>query len=450
MRRRTVLAGLATGLASGLAGCSAEDAPASPGSPSAAPTDERTPTPTESETPTDRTPTDETPGGPVRWTAALDGAAGDPVYAGGSLRYADGGGPARDRWLFVPTQAGTLYAMSPATGEERWRADLGKPVRDAVVAPDAGLVVAHAGRSTLGDDHRVRAFDAGGSPQWTFPGSAGATPWGPLELLDADGERVFVASRDDQPMSSGETLWALNAADGTAVWSGEVGDPYDAAVTGEAVFVASRKAVDAFARPGGERLWRYSPEAGGTTYQSGTLRATGRTAFFGTESGTDAGSFRAVGPDGTQLWRRNRWATSATLADSLYLGGGPLTALDPSSGEERWSAQGPSFLVEGPIAAGRIFAGGDGIAAYDTASGDRHWTWTAPAEIVLPAAATDAAVYAGVGGGDDAPNVVYARNATDGSERWTVEGDAKFTDLVLGSQHLFVGAADGTVYALRR
>ncbi|WP_254822202.1 PQQ-binding-like beta-propeller repeat protein [Haloglomus halophilum] len=443
MRRRTLLAGLGAGLTTALAGCFSDGGSSTPESPSETPpTDDGTPTPT------DTPPTDDTtPTGPVSWTASVDGAAGDPVHTGATLRYVDGSGPARDRWLFVPTEAGTLYALDPATGQDLWQADLGKPVRDVVVAPDAGLVVARAGKQTLGDDHLVRAFDAGGTEQWTFPGSADASPWGPLELLGADGERVFVASRDDQPMSSGETLWSLDAGNGASTWTGEVGDPHSAAVTGEAVFVASRRAVDAFARPDGERLWRFFEE--GVEYQFDTLRADGRTAFFATTSGTNSGHTRAIAADGSHAWQRPRYTTSVTLADALYLGGGPVTAVDPASGDERWETQGESFLVEGPVAGGVLYAGGDGFAAYDTESGDRLWTWTADADLVTPAVATEMAVYGDTGGGNDAPNRVYARNATDGSERWTFEADHGLSDLALG-ERVYVCAADGTVYALQR
>lgn len=448
MRRRTLLAGLGTGLTTGLAGCFSNDGSGSPDSPSDTPTDGGTPTPTDQTPADDQTPTDgETPAGPVRWTASVDGAAGDPVHTGASLRYVDGDGPARDRWLFVPSDGGTLYALDPATGQERWTADLGEPVRDIVVAADAGLVVAHAGANTLGDDHLVRAFDAGGNAQWTFPGSAGASPWGPLELLAADGDRVFVASRDDQPQSSGETCWALAVADGTAAWTGEVGDPYSAAVTTDAVFVASRRAVDAFARPDGERLWRFTEE--GVEYQFDTLRASGRTAYFATTSGMESGSVRAIASDGSRAWRRDRYTTSVTLADDLYLGGGPVTAVDPASGDELWETQGQSFLSGGPVADGRLFAGGDGVAAYDTTSGDRLWSWTAEPDIVTADVATADAVYAGTGGGDDAPQVVYARNTADGSGRWTFEADALLSEVALG-ELVYVGAADGTVYALQR
>jgi len=443
MRRRTLLAGLGTGLTTSLAGCFSDGGSSTPESPGETP-----PTDTGTSTPTDTPPTDETtPTGPVSWTTSVDGAAGDPVHTGATLRYVDGSGPARDRWLFVPTEAGTLYALDPATGQDLWQADLGKPVRDVVVAPDAGLVVARAGKQTLGDDHLVRAFDAGGTEQWTFPGSADASPWGPLELLAAEGERVFVASRDDQPMSSGETLWSLDAGNGASTWTGEVGDPNSAVVTGEAVFVASRRAVDAFARPDGERLWRFSEE--GVEYQFDTLRADGRTAFFATTSGTNSGHTRAIAADGSHAWQRPRYTTSVTLADALYLGGGPVTAVDPASGDERWETQGESFLVEGPAAGGVLYAGGDGFAAYDTESGDRLWTWTADADLVTPAAATEMAVYGDTGGGNDAPNRVYARNATDGSERWTFEADHGLSDLALG-ERVYVCSADGTVYALRR
>jgi len=444
MRRRTLLAGLGAGLTTGLAGCFSNGESSTPGSPSDTPTtDDGTPTPTDGETPTDGG----TPAGPVSWTASVDGAAGDPVHTGATLRSVDGSGPARDRWLFVPTEADTLYALDPATGDERWTADLGKPVRDVVVAPDAGLVVAHAGKQTLGDDHLVRAFDAAGTEQWTFPGSADASPWGPLELLGADGERVFVASHDDQPMSSGETLWSLDAASGASTWTSEVGDPHSAAVTDEAVFVASRRAVDAFARPDGDRLWRFSEE--GVEYQFDTLRADGRTAFFATTTGTTAGRTRAIAPDGSHAWQRPRFTTSVTLADALYLGGGPVTAVDPASGEDRWETQGESFLAGGPVAAGVLYAGGDGFAAYDTASGDELWTWTADADIVTAQVATETAVYGATGGGNDSPNVVYARSAADGSERWTFEADGDLSDLVLG-ELVYAGSADGTVYGFDR
>jgi len=195
MRRRTLLAGLAAGLA----GCFSD------GDPGAGDPNETSDTP---DRPTGKTPDggeeEETPAGPAVWTVSVDGAVDDPVHTSASLRYVDGDGLAHDRWLLVPTEAGTLHALDPATGEHRWRADLGKPVRDVVVAADAGLVLARAGKVTLGDDHLVRAFDGGGATQWTFPDSAGANPWGPLELLGADGERAGPA--EPEPESEAGTF----------------------------------------------------------------------------------------------------------------------------------------------------------------------------------------------------------------------------------------------------
>lgn len=430
MRRRTLLAALGAGLA----GCSADDVPETFGSPTGP-------------RPADTTPTDPTPDGPVRWTASLDGGAGDPLLTGAGLGYVDGSGPAYDRWLFVPARGGTLHALDPGTGTERWRGSLDKRARDVAVAGEPGLVLAHAGTNELGDDHLVRAFDAAGSEQWSFPESAGATPWGPLALLGADGGRVFVASRDDQPASDGERLWALDATDGRTGWTGEVGDPHSAAITDDAVFVASRQAVDAFARPEGDRLWRYT--ADDADYRFDTLRARGRTAFFATESGPGAGTVHAVSPDGSHAWRRDRYTTAVALGDGLYLGGGPVTAVDPGTGDVRWETGGHSFLPGAPVAAGRLFAGGDGVAAYDTESGDRLWQWSADAEIVVTGAATADAVYAGTGGGRDSPNFVHARDATDGSERWTFETAAEPSEVALG-ELVYVGDATGTVYALDR
>ena len=433
MRRRSLLTGLGAGLATALAGCSADDPPGTAGSPGDAPTG--------------TTPTDSTPTGPVRWTTPVDGAVADPLSTGATLAYVDGTGPAYDRWLFVPTEAGTLHALDPATGDHRWRADLGKPVRDVAVAADAGVVLAHAGTATLGDDHLVRAFDAGGTEQWTFPESAGANPWGPLGLLGADGKRALVASRDDQPASDGERLWALDATDGTDAWTGEVGDPQSAAVTDDAVFVASRRAVDAFARPGGERLWRYATND--AEYRFDTLRGRGRTAFFATEAGSASGTVHAIGPDGGHGWRRDRYTTGVTNADGLYLGGGPVTAVDPATGDTRWETASHSLLAGAPVADGRLFAGGDGVAAYDTASGGRLWQWSAEADIVVAQAATADAVYAATGGGSGAPNVLFARDTADGSERWIFRADAGLSDAALG-EFVYVGDGLGTVHALDR
>jgi outer membrane protein assembly factor BamB len=439
MRRRTLLAGLATAT-TGLAGCAGD--PGGSQSPAGSPTDSPT------DPPTDRTPDDPTgPPGPLRWRTDVAGTAGRPEHVGATLTYVDGEGPVRDHWLFVPTDAGTLSALDPATGKEWWSASMGDPVRDVTVAADAGLVLARAGRVEIAADHVVRAFDAAGAEQWEFPTGAEAEPHGHLELLGADGGRVFVATRDDAVASEGERLYALEAGTGGVAWHGEVGDPSSAAITDDAVFVASYGAVDAYRRPDGERLWRFAPE--GVEYQYDTLRADDERAYFATTVRSDptAGRFHALdATTGDPAWERDRFVTSDTLADGLYLGGDGVLAVDPATGEETWTGDGASFLVEGPVRGDTLYAGGDGIAAYATADGDERWSWSAPADIVTPTAVGEAGVYASTGGGDDAPPVVYARATTDGSERWTFEADAAPTDPVLGD--LVYVAAGATVYGL--
>jgi outer membrane protein assembly factor BamB len=441
MRRRALLAGLATATA-GLAGCT--------GDPLGSDND-RTDSPTDStpgDSPTDDPETPDeptTPTEPVQWTVSVSGPAGQPLLAGRSLGYVSGSGPARDRWLFVPTDAG-LDALHPGTGEEFWAVPFPEPVQDVAVASGAGVVVGHAGGVELGDDNIVRALDAGGNAVWTFPERGGVDRKGPLELLGADGDRVFVSSRDDQPRPTGETLWALDATDGSVAWRGEVGDASSAVITDAAVFVATRQAVDAFGRPDGRRRWRR--EFDSREFQYDTLRARGDRAFYATTT-PNAGQVHAVDPDGTTAWEAAEYASSVTVTNRLYVGGGSMAALDLDTGEKVWdaSSDGYGFLARGPVRHGTLYSGGDGVMALDTADGSREWQWTGDAEITVAADANNGAVFAETRGGDDTPQAVYALNAHDGSERWTFETETELSELALGP-HVYVGGADGTLYAL--
>jgi len=297
-RRRLLTVG--SGLAAALAGCTgrrdASDGP--PGTP----TDTRSRTPTDGSTPT---PTDSpTPGAGehVAWRRSVEGSVDVAPAAAGGVAY-------------VGTAEGTVHALAGDDGTERWRVSVEDPVRSVVATGDD--VFAVVGTTGLGDDHQVVALGTDdGTERWRF---APDEWW--LTVVGARGGTVYVATGDDALAPDGQTLFAVDRGDGTAHWSGEVGDPVDGLVTDEAVYVPTYGRLYAFDH-GGDVRWSHE----GVDYASRTLATDGDAVAFVVR--TDGGERAAVGlsaADGSQRWRV---AAGAAIEPPVVAGGRPVAGTE--------------------------------------------------------------------------------------------------------------------------
>jgi outer membrane protein assembly factor BamB len=251
-RRRLLTVG--GGLAAALAGCTgrrdvSDGSPGTPtDSPSRTPTDGSTPTPTDSPTPG--------AGEHVAWRRSVEGSVDVAPAAAAGVAY-------------VGTAEGTVHALAGDDGTERWSVSVADPVRGVVATGDD--VFAVVGTTGLGDDHQVVALGADdGTERWRF---APDEWW--LTVVGARGGTVYVATGDDALAPDGQTLYAVDRGDGTARWSGEVGDPVDGLVTDEAVYVPTYGRLYAFDHDGDVR-WSHE----GVDYASRTLVTVGDAVAF--------------------------------------------------------------------------------------------------------------------------------------------------------------------------
>jgi outer membrane protein assembly factor BamB len=185
--------------------------------------------------------------------------------------------------------------------------------------------------------------------------------------MAADGGKIFVVS--------GETLLALNGADGATIWRAEIGKP----------------SAPILARGG----WVVAASGGTVT----ALR----------------------GADGEKIWTKNTGAISERPAidgDGLYLpiSEGRLVAVDLKTGDVRWDQEVGASPTE-PLAYGeRVYLGSDrkNFVCLKAASGRDEWQIEVGSRIIGAAAADDSRVYFTA-----MDNIVRAINRGNGNRRWT-------------------------------
>ena len=166
------------------------------------------------------------------------GSAVEPIVANGTL--------------FIGTQSGTLHALDPADGTERWSV----PVRGAILQSPA----AHRNRVFVASvSGHIHALDAtSGAPAWRHAGPFGGYSAAPI-LAD---ETLIIGSR------SGEFL-CLDVKDGAVRWRKELRVPIRqtaaAAVDSTRVYVTTEDLrLRAFDLASGKELWTSEPMWGQT------------------------------------------------------------------------------------------------------------------------------------------------------------------------------------------
>ncbi len=205
-----------------------------------------------------------------------------------------------------------VYAVHLSNGQEAWRFPVEKPARDQLfyAAPaltDSGLVIAGS------YDHKVYALKAdNGDLAWTFNGSKDRIVGAPV----ASGDIVYVPAADG-------TLFALSVQDGAEQWTfhadGELWS--DPLIVDGRIFIGTLTHKVYALNLQGELLWTH--DVGGAIAEAPSL------------------------VDGT------------LLVGAL---GRPLLALDPATGEERWTAASERWIWASA-------ASGDGIAYFGDLGG---------------------------------------------------------------------------------
>ncbi|WP_123533563.1 outer membrane protein assembly factor BamB family protein [Halosimplex salinum] len=446
--RRTFLAAVAAS-AVGSAGCLGDesretDTTSTGTTPTAGPAGTPTATQTATSTSTDSTPTatdpptdtpTETPpseSAALAWRRGFDAAVtADPVVGA-------------DR-VFAGSESGTVRAFDDS-GVVGWTFEASSPVQDLTLAED--VLLALTGTNELSSGHVLHGVDAAsGEERWTFS----PTSWW-LEILGTADGTAYVATADDALSASGETLYALTLAAGDTEWSAEIGDPREAVVTDDALFVSATGRTYGFDRGDGRQRWAVETED-----RYGTLAVVDGTVVQAVDAEESDRYSVLLGfdPDsGEERWRFDSWDVTSTVAADrdLFAGGARTAALDPSEGTVRWEDETPGFLTDASLTDGRLFAGGNTLTAYASEDGSEAWTFTPePAQGGVSAAGVaDGTLYLDAYHDADVRNQYkFAVDVEGGAGRWAFENGTELTDLVIGGGLALTGGEDGVLYALR-
>jgi outer membrane protein assembly factor BamB len=199
-----------------------------------------------------------------------------------------------------------------------------------------------------------------GKDVWTIKLTADQAPV-------ADADKLFVVT--------GETLHALNGADGSTAWSIDIGQP----------------SAPILARGG----WVIAASSGSVT----ALRAS----------------------DGEKVWTKATGAVSERAAidgDAIYLplSEGHLLALDLKTGNERWDTAIGGAPTEPVAYADRIYLGSASkrLLCLQAKSGREEWHWEIGTRLIGPLAADASNVYFTA-----MDNVLRALSRSTGGQRWT-------------------------------
>lgn len=389
----------------------------------------------------------ETPHDALGTLSLSPGGDGPAVYVGSA---------AADRAGATPDDGAehTLHALSLRDGTEQWQVSLPNPVQTApLYGGHDGLpriYVSTGRRSVHGRGWELHALDPSrGERVWGFDTRERRFLY-PLAAAD-DG--VVVGRRDDQLGEGGEHAYALEAADGSERWRVESGDvgPGDVALGGNAVhrgtvFLRTARRLRALDPATGEEHWRVEADEqlDGPVYDNRGERVT---------VGHD-GTVRALAlDDGRELWRREFDFTVSRLAtlrqamdETVFVGDydGRLLALSPLDGGTRWTLDvgDDQFYPSVRRTSESLFVDGAGVHALEPVSGERKWSYTPDVEGHVDVHASTG-VFASVG----RENLVAALDPETGEERWRFDPGGDIVGPATAGEFAWVGV-DRTVYAL--
>jgi outer membrane protein assembly factor BamB len=354
----------------------------------------------------------------------------------------------------VPADVPTFRANPARTSEqpgpgpagqpvELWRAEVGVEFR-------ASLAMANGVLYAAGFDGTMHALDpATGAERWAFP-TGGQNAKFPTV---ADGV-VFFGSGD-------RTLYAVDAATGAERWRlPDLGDdPGTLAVDGTLYVSADAGLLALDAATEAER-WRYT--AGGSAESSTSFSVLAPAYADGVvyaAAGLQLVALNAV--DGAVLWR---FAVKGGRLNAPLVAGGivylanpdaeegaeaevsSLYALDAATGAERWRFSVSDDVYGGAVGGGKVYApAGDGaIYAVDAAGGGLRWRFATGAEDfgVWPVIVGDTVYVAA----DD--GILSAVDAASGALRWSIEIGKPAQSPVVTGGVIYVPLEVGAVIAL--
>jgi outer membrane protein assembly factor BamB len=323
----------------------------------------------------------------IQWRVPLGSeASGSPAIA--------------DEVLYVTANDGSVHAIDPITGEERWQ--MTHDYLRVVTSPAVGggaIYVSMAYPTSAARNGTVMALDKrSGTQLWEF-----FTKGRPVGSPVVSDFTLHVGTDDG-------FLYGLDTNLGTESWRFDAG-----------FAVTASPAV-----------------ADGTVFVS-----------------TADGVLHAVDADtGTERWQ---FATgmvqplsAPTVADGVvHVGGadGVVYAVDYDTGEELWLFDtGGAILADSIVADGVLYVGSDSghLFALDAATGSRRWSYDAgSAARTTPSATADTVVFGTMDG------ALHAVDTATGAASWRFETDhyAMSPALIVGGV-VYFGSGDGFLYAI--
>jgi outer membrane protein assembly factor BamB len=301
-----------------------------------------------------------------------------------------------DGTVYVGTKSGFLAAYDLATGQERWRFDLGGYIVRATPAVADGVAYIGAGYGLFAVDVET------GTERWRMPirfaGAASPT---------VAGDTVFIATQEGH-------VYAVDTATGEERWHYEAdglifGAP---AVFGDNVYFASDTGgINVMTATSGRANWRVKLEA--------PIRGAPAVSLDGVVFNSELpGVFAFDADTGDLLWQTAVGGeASPSLADDLVIFGSDengLYAAEMATGAIRWLfPTGNPVLTPAAIVDDTVYvSSGATLYAIDLESGVATWTYPAGDLILTAPAIADGLVVFGSRdgflyaiGGDGAPTV---------------------------------------------
>lgn len=346
-----------------------------------------------------------------------------------------------------------LYALGLENGREQWRTPLSNPVQARPVyagdadAGTARLYVVTGRREPRDNGFALHALDpTSGEPYWNVDAEDGS-----LHLLATTKDTVFVGQRADRPDQSAQAVFALDAANGTERWrigSGPlVRDPSAHALRRGTLFVTTQTRLRALEPASGDERWHVDATDGadlaGPAFGSRSKRVA-------VGSGT---TLRALSLTGDELWRRdlafeitNITTPPAAMSSTIFVDApdGRLLAVNPVDGGNVWSHTGTGD--RGTLTVTRtsdsLYVGSGGVYAINPVSGQQRWSFAPDVQGAIGVDASTTVFASAVDAGR-----LWALDPKLGEQRWTVAPGVGFAGPVNAGDLAVIGV-DGTVYAL--
>jgi outer membrane protein assembly factor BamB len=274
--------------------------------------------------------------------------------------------------------------------------------------------------------------------QWAFEtgGSVDSSP----TIVD---DTVYVGSDDN-------TLYAIDASEGTEQWAFETGGPVKSSptVVDGTVHVGSRDnnlyAIDASE---GTEQWAF--ETGDVVESSPTV--VGDTVYVGS---IDGNLYAVDASEGTEQWAFETGGSvdsSPTVADgTVYVGSldDTLYAVDASDGTQQWAFETDGYVESSPtVVDGTVYVGSwdNNLYAVDASDGTQQWAFETGSFVDSSPTVVDGTVYVG---SDDYH--LYAVDANTGTEQWAFETDSSigFSSPTVADGTVYIASYDGNLYAI--